>query len=84
MQEHLAKTAFISEVLEQRPASVELQQLLLHSTLSASALVEEMELSTTDRLAIYMPNHPEVCVCQCKAAQSCSTLSPSGCMLALS
>ena len=52
--------AFISEPSDSPPSVLTLRQLLLQSTLAASALCEELELDISARIAVYMPNHPQV------------------------
>ena len=55
---HASEPAFLSETLP--PSTLTLRQLLLQSTLAASALRDDLQLGSTSRLAIYMPNHPQV------------------------
>ena len=52
--------AFISEPPDAPPSVLRLRQLLVQSTLAASALRDELALGTSARIAIYMPNHPQV------------------------
>ena len=50
--------AFLSETADHPPTSHSLREMLLQSTLAASALQDEFEIDSTSRLAMYMPNHP--------------------------
>ena len=61
-QGHGAEVAFHAETPHAPPESMTLRQLLLQSALAASAMADELELSSTARLAVYMPNHPAAVV----------------------
>ena len=52
--------AFLFEAADSSPSALTLQQLLLQSSLAASALRDQLAVCAPSRLAIYMPNHPQV------------------------
>ena len=52
--------AFLFEAADGPPSVLTLHQLLLQSSLAASALRDQLAVCAPSRLAIYMPNHPQV------------------------
>ena len=52
--------AFVAEPLDGSASLLRLRKLLLQATLAASAIRDELQIGTNDRVALYVPNHPQV------------------------
>lgn len=68
---HADKPAFHYEPPDASPAVLTRRQLLFQSTLAASALQNELEVGRTARMALYLPNHPQV-----SSSRFCGSLLP--------
>ena len=61
--------AFVAEPLDGSASILSLRKLLLQATLAASAVRDELQIGTNDRVALYIPNHPQVRKLACGMSQ---------------